>query len=139
MDFDQVDRDLSFEFGTKDYRGITIKRSLLLSGSVNKTPSHTAMLKKIKSGNEQIQVAYSTFVKTNTIPHASICLFHGLGEHSQRYNAMCWFFANEGYEIHTVDFRPYGRSGGPRGHVYSVGEIHEDIIACLKKASHELP
>ena len=139
MDLDQVDRDLTFNFGTRDYKGVTVKRSLLQSGGFATTDSHKSMLKTLKAGNEQIQIYHSTFIKSSGKPHSTLCVFHGLGEHSQRYNAMCWYFANEGYAVHTVDFRPFGRSGGPKASIYSLGEYHEDIIACLKTTNTDLP
>jgi len=139
MDFDKIDEELTFNFGTKEYDGVIIKREYIKSGGFLTTDSHKQLYKLLKSGADQIKVAYNNFCLKDSEPHSSIVLFHGIAEHSQRYNAVCFKFAKDGYDVHSVDYRPFGRSGGPKGAICYLGEYHEDMIACLKRTKINLP
>lgn len=139
MDYDQIHEDTTFNFGTINYKDVIITREYIKSSGFMTTQSHKDLYKRVKSGHDQHRVAYSNFKHKTTKPHSSIVLFHGTGEHSQRYNFVCYKFALDGYDVHTVDFRCFGRSGGARGSVYDLAEYHEDMIACLKRTKNDLP
>lgn len=46
-----------------------------------------------------------------------ICIIHGLGEHSSRYQHVAQFFTDNGYAVVSGDLRGHGKSEGKRGHV----------------------
>ena len=69
---------------------------------------------------------------------ASICIIHGFGEHSAKYLRPAALFALSGYEVHLIDQRNAGFSGGARGH----GDLYEfakDINKLLQLARKDLP
>ena len=139
MDFDQIQTDQTFGFGVKEYKGVTVTRSLITSGGFLTTKSHKKLYTNIHDGLEYTKIAYSNFKKTDGEPRASLVLCHGITEHSQRYNAFCYKFAQDGYDVHTIDFRSFGRSGGARGSIKSIGEFHEDLLSCCKRTNPDLP
>lgn len=60
-------------------------------------------------------------------PKASICLIHGLGEHTGRYAWVGETLANHGYSLTGFDFHGHGKSGGQRGHFSSLDQALDDI------------
>lgn len=62
---------------------------------------------------------------------AAVCYVHGIQSHAG------WLFetgpalAARGVELHTLDRRGSGRSGGPRGHLPSVDAVLDDYDAAL--------
>lgn len=67
---------------------------------------------------------------------ATICLVHGLGEHSSRYGThFAKWFTQAGYAILAFDLRGHGKSGGPRGHVPSFEAYMDDIDILLEHAA----
>lgn len=139
MDFDKITRDLTFTFGTKEYEGVVVTRDLIKSGGFITTKSHKKIYDNVLEGLDHTTIAYNNFKKKDSEPHASLVILHGISEHSQRYNAYCHKFALEGYDVHTLDFRSFGRSGGARGSIRTIGEFHEDFLACAKKTDPKLP
>jgi len=65
---------------------------------------------------------------------AIVCLVHGLGEHSGRYNEVAAVLNESGYIVCAFDLRGHGRSGGVRGHAPSY-DILMDDIACFLAAT----
>lgn len=122
-----------------EYDDIIVTRKMIQSGGVGKTESHKRLTKKLPDGNDCIKVFYQKFHKKKSEPHSSLVVVHGIAEHSQRYNWLGYKCAQAGYEVHMVDFRSYGRSGGARGAAREIGEFHEDIIACLEQTNKHLP
>ncbi len=70
---------------------------------------------------------------------AVVCLVHGVGEHSSRYEHVAQAFGREGYATVSMDLRGHGRSGGIRGHIMSVNEYMNDIDLLLEKAAALFP
>jgi alpha-beta hydrolase superfamily lysophospholipase len=65
----------------------------------------------------------------DTSSKAFICLIHGLGEHSGRYEAVAARFIPEGFNLVGFDLRGHGRSGGARGDTPSFDAYMQDIDA----------
>ncbi|MCF8054671.1 MAG: lysophospholipase [Deltaproteobacteria bacterium] len=63
-----------------------------------------------------------------------ICLIHGIGEHSGRYDHFARKFAEIGYPVLSFDLRGHGRSGGKRGHSPSGECIMRDLEKLLAEA-----
>ncbi len=70
---------------------------------------------------------------------AVICLVHGFGEHSSRYDHVAQFFTDNGYAVIAYDHRGHGHSGGKRGHFPSYDEFLNDAENLLKQASLHFP
>jgi len=60
-------------------------------------------------------------------PKAIICLIHGLGEHTGRYEHVGKALNEAGYSLFGFDLRGHGQTGGPRGHVPSLEVMLQDI------------
>jgi len=60
-------------------------------------------------------------------PKAIVCLIHGLGEHTGRYEHVGKAFNNAGYALYGFDLRGHGQTPGPRGHFPSLDVIMQDI------------
>ena len=61
-------------------------------------------------------------------PKAVICLVHGFGEHSSRYEHVAQFFTDNQYGVITYDARGHGKSEGKRGHFVSYDEFSRIFI-----------
>lgn len=72
-------------------------------------------------------------------PKSVVCLVHGLGEHSSRYEHVAEAFCKEGFAFFTSDLRGHGRSGGARGDISSVEEFMQDIDTLLEQARTRYP
>ena len=60
-------------------------------------------------------------------PKAIVCLIHGLGEHTGRYEHVGEALNKAGYALFGFDLRGHGQSGGPRGHFPSLDTVMQDI------------
>lgn len=72
-------------------------------------------------------------------PKAVICLIHGLGEHSGRYEHVAQAMTNAGFAFCAFDLRGHGRSGGKRGHFGSLDLVLEDIDLLRGEAKNCFP
>jgi alpha-beta hydrolase superfamily lysophospholipase len=80
--------------------------------------------------------------KPDTAPQAVVCLVHGLGEHSGRYDNWARRFTEHGIMVYSVDLRGHGLSEGRRGHISRLSDFMDDIGTLVKRAKHnrdELP
>ncbi|ORU93664.1 MAG: alpha/beta hydrolase [Cycloclasticus sp. symbiont of Bathymodiolus heckerae] len=68
-------------------------------------------------------------------PVMVMCLIHGLGEHSGRYEEMAAYYASFGVEVVSFDLRGHGRSEGQRGHSNDFSQMMKDINLFLYEAS----
>jgi alpha-beta hydrolase superfamily lysophospholipase len=60
-------------------------------------------------------------------PKAIVCLLHGLGEHTGRYEHVGAALNQAGYALFGFDLRGHGKTGGPRGHIPSLDTVLSDI------------
>lgn len=70
-------------------------------------------------------------------PRAAICIVHGIGEHSKRYDAWARRFCEKGYVVYSVDLRGHGHSEGKRGHIKHLHNYLDDINAMVRRAKRE--
>lgn len=68
-------------------------------------------------------------------PRAVVCLVHGLGEHSSRYEPLGHYLAERRIALFTYDARGHGRSPGPRGDTPSYDALLNDIGLPLTAAA----
>ncbi len=64
-------------------------------------------------------------------PWALVQLVHGLAEHSGRYERIGSLLAEAGLDVHAVDLRGHGGSGGTRGDIARWESLHDDIEDAL--------
>ncbi|HED23944.1 MAG TPA: alpha/beta fold hydrolase [Firmicutes bacterium] len=69
----------------------------------------------------------------------TICLVHGLGEHSGRYKHWADLLAGAGYATLSFDLRGHGRSGGRRGDTPSFDRYADDITILIEEATNRYP
>ncbi len=72
-------------------------------------------------------------------PRAVLLLSHGLGEHAGRYAALARDLAPKGIEVHALDHRGHGRSGGIRGHAPRWEALVEDFDAFARRVGEVAP
>ena len=72
-------------------------------------------------------------------PKAVVCLVHGLGEHSGRYEHVAARYTQAGYALMALDLRGHGKSSGPRGHYPTFECAMDDIALLLDQASQRYP
>jgi len=70
---------------------------------------------------------------------AVVCLVHGVGEHTSRYEHVARIFTKSGYVLFGADLRGHGRSKGKRGHFPSAETILNDIDIFIEKARTRYP
>jgi alpha-beta hydrolase superfamily lysophospholipase len=75
----------------------------------------------------------------DSAPRAVVCLVHGLGEHSGRYQHVAQAFTQAGLAVLTFDLRGHGQSGGTRGHTPSADAYLNDIDQLLAEAGTRYP
>jgi len=68
-------------------------------------------------------------------PIMVVCIIHGLGEHSGRYEHLAQYFASFGIEVVSFDLRGHGKSEGQRGHTSDLQQMVLDIDRFLNQAS----
>ncbi len=68
-------------------------------------------------------------------PKAVVCLVHGHGEHSSRYEHLATFFNQQGISVMAYDHFGHGKSEGKRGHVSSYEAVLDTIDELLAEAS----
>ncbi|MDD2694673.1 MAG: lysophospholipase [Anaerolineales bacterium] len=72
-------------------------------------------------------------------PRGVVCLVHGLGEHSGRYQHVAEFLTQGGFTLLAIDLRGHGKTPGPRGHASNLDELLDDIESMLNEASRRFP
>ena len=89
--------------------------------------------------NDDLDIFGQKWENESQAPKAVICLVHGFGEHSSRYEHVAQFFTDHNYAVITYDARGHGRSGGKRGHFVSYDEFLNDVDNLLKQANANFP
>ncbi len=69
--------------------------------------------------------------------NAVICLVHGLGEHSGRYQDWADRLIAAGYAVFAIDLRGHGQSAGARGDVLSFDHFADDLDLMLEQAQND--
>lgn len=72
-------------------------------------------------------------------PKAVVCLVHGLGEHTGRYQYVAQALTTRGYALIGYDLRGHGKSQGQRGHSPSYEFMMDDIARFLQEISRRYP
>jgi acylglycerol lipase len=72
-------------------------------------------------------------------PKLCICIIHGIGEHSGRYEDWANNFNNIGIAVTAIDYRGHGNADGRRGHAKSLNQIYEDIDKLLEESEKHFP
>src|SRR6056297_625683 len=62
-----------------------------------------------------------------------VAVVHGFAEHGGRYAELAGAFAAHGLEVHVLDLRGHGRSGGVRALVRDAAEAQRDVTVLLER------
>ncbi|MCB0508538.1 MAG: lysophospholipase [Bacteroidetes bacterium] len=89
--------------------------------------------------NDGLNVFGQKWENETDAPKAVICLVHGFGEHSSRYDHVAQFFTDNGYAMIAFDQRGHGRTEGKRGHFVSYDEVLNDVDNLLNQAEINFP
>lgn len=89
--------------------------------------------------NDGLQIFGQKWESETAAPKAVICLVHGFGEHSSRYEHVAQFFTDNLYAVIAYDARGHGKSEGKRGHFPSYDEFLNDVGHLLKQADSHFP
>lgn len=65
---------------------------------------------------------------------AVLCIVHGLGEHSGRYDRYAEFLNNRKISCLAIDLPGHGMTGGRKGHFSSLQETFDGVDALIAKA-----
>jgi len=82
---------------------------------------------------------YSQYWLPENEPGGVICLVHGLGEHSSRYEHWARRFVDKGFAFTAFDLRGHGHSEGKKGHTPSYVRLMEDIDIFLQRSRDLFP
>jgi alpha-beta hydrolase superfamily lysophospholipase len=69
----------------------------------------------------------------------AICLVHGLGEHSGRYQHVIDYFNERSISVVSFDLRGHGLSSGPRGTIPNYETILDDMRQLIELTAREFP
>ena len=87
---------------------------------------------------KRVRILYRNLHNPTLPVKASICFVHGFGEHSGKHLNTAAQFALSQFEVHLVDLRAFGLSGGARcGH--TMQEFQEDVLLMLQQVNPSLP
>ncbi|MCZ4695617.1 lysophospholipase [Ancylomarina euxinus] len=82
---------------------------------------------------------FSQMWKPDLSPDCVICLIHGIGEHSSRYDAWAIRFVSNNIALVTFDQRGHGQSEGKRGVIPSFNVLLDDIDLLLSHCEKLFP
>ncbi len=89
--------------------------------------------------NDGLEIFGQKWESETSTPKAVICLVHGFGEHSSRYEHVAQFFTDNQYAVIAYDHRGHGHSGGRKGHFVSYDEFINDVENLVKQADINFP
>jgi acylglycerol lipase len=72
-------------------------------------------------------------------PKAVLCLVHGMGEHSGRYQTLIDALIPHGFAVMALDHRGHGKSEGQRGHTPDFEHLLNDVQVFLRQVSNHFP
>jgi alpha-beta hydrolase superfamily lysophospholipase len=67
-------------------------------------------------------------------PKKIVCIVHGLGEHSGRYEHLAEIFSESSITTFALDLRGHGQSEGKRGHAKNIDDLIADTEELMKIA-----
>jgi acylglycerol lipase len=76
--------------------------------------------------------------KPSVNPKAIICILHGLGEHSGRYEKLAEYYTSLDFAVCAIDYRGHGKASGKRGHA-SYKNLYTDVETLLTEAENQVP
>lgn len=82
---------------------------------------------------------FSQLWKPAGSPKKVICMVHGIGEHSGRYNIWAEKFVDEGIAFFAFDLRGHGNSEGKRGDAANYDLFMLDIDQALSETKKQFP
>ena len=82
---------------------------------------------------------YAQGWQPETESKALVCLVHGLGEHSGRYEHVAAHLTRAGYVMMAFDQRGHGKSDGQRGHTPDFEILGKDIAQFLEESVRRYP
>ena len=94
----------------------------------------TALIKS----SDDINLFYQVW-KPDQVTNCVICLVHGIGEHSSRYDKWAKRFATNNIAVLAFDQRGHGQSEGKRGVIPSYDTLLDDIDLLLVKCEALFP
>ena len=73
---------------------------------------------------------------------AAVTIVHGFTEFSRKYDELCWYFMNMGYDVYVYDQRGHGLSGretddASLAHVNSFDDYVNDLDAVIENVVHK--
>ncbi|MBU1078799.1 MAG: lysophospholipase [Spirochaetes bacterium] len=68
-----------------------------------------------------------------------ICLVHGIGEHSGRYEHLAERLVKDHFALISFDLRGHGNSEGQKGYIPSYNAVMKDISLLIKEAKKRYP
>jgi acylglycerol lipase len=71
-------------------------------------------------------------LETKNQPVATLCLIHGIGDHSGRYDALARHFCKHNILVCAIDYRGNGRSPGKQGHINHLEELLDDVEVLVR-------
>ena len=95
------------------------------------TPTPTTAARGTGASTDGTPLATRHWPSEAGAPWASVLLVHGLGEHSGRYEHVGRRLAAAGLDVHAVDLRGFGASGGRRAYVDHWSQFHDDVESRL--------
>lgn len=72
-------------------------------------------------------------------PKRVMCIIHGIGEHSGRYDRMAMMLNNSGIAVVSIDLPGHGISGGKRGHTAPRDKIIKCVDLMIEKTTELYP
>jgi alpha-beta hydrolase superfamily lysophospholipase len=66
------------------------------------------------------------------VPHGTVLIVHGLGEHSARYDALAHDLNAAGWQVASYDQRGHGRSEGARGVIAADDSLLQDLATVVR-------
>lgn len=70
---------------------------------------------------------------------AVVCIIHGMGEHSGRYEHVAEVMTEAGMAVMAIDQQGHGKSGGKRGHMESLESVMQDAAKLIDEAAKNYP
>lgn len=79
---------------------------------------------------------YHTLLRDTTIQDkdikATFAIIHGYGENSDIFIESAIQYALNGFDVHLIDLRGFGMTGGPRMGGWKISDLHYDVAALFK-------